>query len=299
MKNLVKGTRKDWVNLGLLLTLPMIIWIGFVMIYPVIYNVWLSINNVRLITPGGGFVGFDNFVKLLVNTEFRTSFLNDFVWTSGSVFSEVPIGLGIALLLNTKTKFRRLFRTLIILPWLTPAYATVFTWKIMFMPLYGFFNYVLKIVGLIKTDIVWLATTTPINLVMLSCIIVNVWRGLPFTIVILLAGLQSINPDMYEVAEVDGASVFQEFRYITLPALKTMIAVVIILKTVWYFNYFDIVWLMTRGGPGMATEILPIEVYITAFYNFQLSQAAAISVTMFLVLAIFAVAYFRLTSKGD
>jgi len=212
------------------------------------------------------------------------------VWTAVNVALHVGLGMGLALLLNRKMKLRGLYRTLLVIPWAMPQVIAAMAWKQEFNFHYGFINSVLQLLGFSAVN--WLQT--PLH-ARIAVIIVNVWLGVPFMMVIILGGLQSIDKALYEAAEIDGAGAFAQFRNVTWPSLKPVITPAVILGTVWTFNMFNVIWLVTQGGPQEKTDLLVTSLY-KSFVNFyRYSHAAAFGIIIFLILLSFTVVYLKVT----
>jgi arabinogalactan oligomer/maltooligosaccharide transport system permease protein len=209
------------------------------------------------------------------------------------VFLHYVIGLGLALMLNRKLRGRTLYRILLLVPWAVPTYVAAFGWRYMFNGDYGLFNLALESFGI--APVAWLNGELS---AFAAVIMVNVWVGVPFMVVALLGGLQSINPELHEAAEVDGASPFQRFRYITLPGLRSVSTTVILLGTIWTFNMFNIIYLITRGGPFNSTNILVTYAYIKFFDQRAFAVSATYGVLILSLLLVFA-AGFRRVTRGE
>ncbi len=279
-------------KMGYLLFLPAIFIILLIVLYPTLFAFYLSFTNFSLSNfQNASFIGISNYLKILTESQYWDSLKNGLVFTVGSIIPQLVLALLLANLLNYKhLKFKRFFRGIMILPWLVPTVTGAMIWKWMFNDLYGVFNHILMNIGLISRPITWLAQS---NTAMLSLIITNVWRGLPLMMIMFLAGLQSIPEQMYEAGEVDGATAWQKFTKITLPQLKPVIGVAVILRTIWIFNYYDLPWVMTSGGPASSTTTMPLYAYITSFSGYRLGKGSAITVTMFFILLLFSFVYFK------
>lgn len=288
------GQRGEFV--GLLYLLPGLLIILGVILYPVVFAFVLSVQDVIISRPGSPFVGLDNYRRLLSSLPFWRSIWRGAVFTFGSLVPQVVLGLGLASLLNYPgLRGRALFRGLIVLPWLVPTVTVAIIWRWMFHDLYGVINHLLLVLGLSDRPIPWLADP---GLAMGAVIVANVWRALPLMVVLFLAGLQSIPGELYEVALVDGASIWKRYVYVILPQLAPIIWIAAVLRTIWTFNFFDLPWIMTQGGPADATTTSPVYAYLVTFSGYRLSQGAAVTVAMFAVLLVFAVVYFRLYPGG-
>lgn len=278
---------------GPLYLLPGLLIIVGVILYPVVFAFVLSVQDVVLSRPGSPYVGLDNYRRLLLSLPFWRSIGRGCVFTLGSLVPQVALGLGMASLLNyPRLRARTAYRALIVLPWLVPTVTVAIIWRWMFHDLYGVINHVLLAAGLLDRPVAWLADPV---FAMGAVIIANVWRALPLMVVLFLAGLQSIPGELYEAALVDGASIWQRYVYVILPLLAPIIWIAAVLRTIWTFNFFDLPWIMTQGGPADATTTPPIYAYLITFSGYRLSQGAAVTVAMFGVLLIFAAVYFRLS----
>ena len=261
---------------GYLLVLPLICVFLLFTAYPLFSGIAMSFYNKRIGMPGM-FVGFDNYLTILKDSAFISTTVNSFIYTLSAEFYKLILGLTIALVLNEDFKGRTFFRGLFLLPWILPTFVAAHTWRWIF-DYNGILNQVLKSLGLIRQQIAWLGDPRTA----MACIIfVNVWKGFPFFGLSFLAALQTIGRDIYEAADIDGASWFQQFRYITLPNIKSIIFLVLTLSTIWTFNDYVLVHILTDGGPVQMTNILPIYIFKMAFVS--LLPSAAITAAMFLV----------------
>lgn len=261
---------------------PMLLYIGTVLIIPVLWGLSLSFTN-KAIGGDATFIGLENYVKLLQDEMFLKSLKNTLVYTICSISGKVFFGVLMALALNVEFKGRNIVRALLIIPWTLPNIISVLNWKWIFADTGGIANYLLKSVGLIDRDLVWLGSA---SLAMVVVIIVNVWRGTPFFGISILARLQTIPKGYYEAAELDGAGMFAKFFHITLPNIADIILISALVSTIWTLNEFESVWLMTGGGPNGATTLTSIYSYQTAISGMQLGRGIAVSVLMMPVLMI-------------
>lgn len=278
-------------NFAMWMVLPAAVVVGLVVIWPFIYNVILSFSNMSLLhIHDWEFIGPRQYEKVFSDTTFYTVFGKTLLWTIFNVFFHVTIGVSLAVILHENVPGRRMFRTLLILPWAIPAVVTALTWRGMFHYEYGAVNLILTKV-LNQTPIQWL--NDPIG-TFAACVITNVWLGFPFMMVVALGGLQSIPKELYEAAMIDGASAWQRFKTITLPMLVPVLTPAVILGFVWTFNKVDIVWLVSNGGePADQTHILVSYVYRAAFNLYRYGYAAAGSMIIFLLLVLFSVTFMR------
>jgi arabinogalactan oligomer/maltooligosaccharide transport system permease protein len=263
--------------------LPAVIVMFGVIVYPFIYNIVISLSNMSLRHfRDWRIIGLRHYVKVFSEEIFYSVFFKTLIWTFVNVFFHVVTGVFLALILNKKSlKFKPIFRTLLILPWAIPQVITALTWRSMFNFEYGAINiFIAKYLNLSPVE--WLLR--PFE-AFTACIITNVWLGFPFMMVVALGGLQSIPQELYEAAEIDGASAWQKFKNITLPFLRPIMAPAITLGIIWTFNNLNIVWLVSNGGePGDQTHILVSYVYKSAFNLYRYGYASALSVVIFFIL---------------
>mgnify|MGYP005849146981 CR=1 FL=1 len=266
--------------------------------YPLARGVIMSFTEVNLVEQGSmTFVGLGQFARLMEDPVFWRALGNTVKWTVGVVTLQYLFGLGIALLLNEPIPLRGLFRGLILVPWVVPSVVAALVWRWVYAGDYGILNHMLRQVGLIQRPLEWLSTP---DLAMAAVIAVGVWKWTPFMAVVLLAGLQSVPQERYEAAEVDGASIFQRFWFITLPHIRNLSVIATLLSFIWTFNHFDIVYVMTKGGPANATHLLSTYSYLSAFSYFNIGYGAAMGVVMLAVLTVLAVFYLRFVqSDGE
>jgi multiple sugar transport system permease protein len=263
--------------LAALLLLPTVILLGAFIAYPFVEGVLLAITDTRVGVPGH-FVGVQNFVALLNDSIFRVAVWNTFVYTIVATIFKLALGLWLALLLNRNFKGKAFTRAFILLPFIIPTVLSTFAWKWMFDPTFSVINWSLFRLGLIHTRINWLGDP---NLALISVIIVNVWRGVPFFAISLLAGLQTINPELQEAAAIDGARPWQRFWHVTWPLLLPVTMVVVLFSVIQTFADFQLVYVLTGGGPANATQLFATYAYQIGVGTGLLSEGAAISLAMF------------------
>lgn len=266
---------------------PALVLIGAVMLFPLIIGISYSFQSIALLKPfDTGWVGFDNYVALWSDKKFWIALENTFWWTVGSLSLQFLFGLGLALLLNTTFHGKRLFQALVFLPWAVPTFLSALTWAWLFNPVIGPLPHWLYDLGLLSEPYNILGDP---ELAMWGPITANVWFGVPFFAITLLAALQSIPGELYEAAEIDGATAWQSFTKITLPFLAPMIAITVMLRTIWIANFADMIYVMTGGGPANSTQILSSYVFTTAFRKLDFGYASAIAVALLGILLIYAV----------
>jgi multiple sugar transport system permease protein len=268
--------------LALVLLLPTALLLGLFIAYPFVKGVLLAVTDSKVGEPGT-FVGLQNFRTLFHDSIFRTAVRNTFVYTGVATAFKLALGLWLALLLNRNFKGKAMTRALILLPFIIPTVLSSFAWKWMFDPTFSVINWALFRLGLIRTRINWLGDQ---DLAMVSVIIVNIWRGVPFYAISLLAGLQTVNPELHEAAAIDGARAWQRFRYVTWPLLLPVTMVVVLFSVIQTFADFQLVYVLTGGGPANATQLFATYAYQVGVGTGLLGQGAAISLAMFPVLLV-------------
>lgn len=297
---------------------PVVIVLAILVFYPLVQGVWQSFTNLTEAnqvaeictkTLGGEqecranpnqarFVGLQNYADLLSGRvgEFWHQLMITLIWTAACVFFHYTLGLGLAILLHREIRGRAIYRVLLILPWAVPAFVSAFAWKFIFDRDAGIINAVITGMGAAPVDFF---DTVPKALI--ACIIVNVWLGVPFMMVALLGGLQAIPGELYEAAEMDGATGWQRFTNVTLPGLRPVSNSVILLGTIWTFNMFPIIFLVSRGGPSGGTEILVTGAFRAAFEGIRnYGFAAAYGVVILSILVLYSLVYRRvLRNQGE
>jgi multiple sugar transport system permease protein len=271
---------EDERRLAMVLLLPTVALLGLFIAYPFAKGVWLSVTDAKVGVPGR-FVGLANFELIWSDHIFRVAVRNTFVYTAVTTVFKLALGLWLALLLNRHFKGKALVRAFILLPFIIPTVLSTFAWKWMFDPTFSVINWVLFQLGLITGRINWLGDP---DLAMISVIIVNVWRGVPFYAISLLAGLQTISPELEEAAAIDGARPWKRFWHVTWPLLLPVTMVVVLFSVIQTFADFQLVYVLTGGGPANATHLFATYAYQIGVGTGLLSEGAAISLAMFPVL---------------
>lgn len=280
-----------------LLLAPALLLLGLLTLAPLVYSVLMSLFSAKLGYGMGSFVGIANFAAILAEPRFWNAVANTVVWVAASVSAELCFGILLAVLLNNLLFGKTFFRAALFFPWVMPVAVIAFLWRWIYNPQNGILNVTLRSFGIGLADPpVWLADP---NMAMVSALIVNAWRGTPFVLVMLLAALQGIPRDEYEAARVSGAGPLREFWYVTLPNLRTIIMILVVLRTMQIANNFSLMWLLTGGGPAETTETLPILIYIKGFGAHDFGQASAIAVMLLIFLLGLAFAYFRLLQERE
>lgn len=273
--------------------LPAVIIIAAVVLYPLIYEFKMSFENVTILNLKSGkypFVALSNYKQILTDTLFYSTLLRTVVWTVINVAFHVTIGLFLAVLLNRKLPGKSIIRVLLILPWAVPQYIAALTWKGMFNVEYGAVNIILTSLFGNGAAISWLSNP---KWSFVAAIITNIWLGIPFMMMIALGGLQSIPQELYEAADMDGATGWQKFRNIVLPLLKPVMTPAIVLGTVWTFNQVNVIYIITSGAASEDAQILVTLVYKKAFEYMRYGYSAAFSVIIFLILLSFSSVFIK------
>jgi len=256
---------------------------------PAAQTIWMSFHQVILFRPRvRPFIGLANYASALADPAFWSSLLNSLIWVISAVGLQFLLGLGTALLLNRSFGWRGIARALIVVPWALPSViiGLVWTWMLDFN--LGLLNVLAVRLGLLSHPIAWLAQP---GTAMCAVVLAVVWQGFPFFAVTLLAGLQSIPGELYEAASLDGARSWAKFRHVTLPGLAAVMATALLLRTIWVANSLDLILVMTGGGPGTATQTLPLHAFLTAWSGGNYGQGSALAVILTLILLGMVVAY--------
>lgn len=267
-----------WLAFALLV--PTMVLLGLFIAYPFVRGIMLSVTNTRVGVPGD-FVGLANFYKIWHDSIFRTAVYNTFLYTAVTTVFKLALGLWLAMLLNRHFKGKAYIRAFILLPFIIPTVLSTFAWKWMFDPTFSVLNWLFFQFGLINSRVNWLGDP---ELAMASIMVVNIWRGVPFFAISLLAGLQTISPELNEAAAIDGAKPWQRFWHVTWPLLLPVTMVVVLFSVIQTFADFQIVYVMTGGGPANATHLFATYAYQIGVGTGLLSEGAAISLAMFPIL---------------
>jgi multiple sugar transport system permease protein len=269
---------------------PAFLFLGAIIVFPLGHSFWISLQRTRGLNTS--FVGFQNYVRVLGEEAFWNSFQVSLAFTALCVVLHVVLGLGLALLLNRIKFAAALLRVLFLTPWMiAPAIgATIWLWLL--EPQFGVLNYLLQFAGIISGPKAWLGEPAT---AFSSVVAVDVWRGVPFIMLLMLAGLQTIPEEQYEAAALDGANTWQSFRFVTLPNLRYILVVASTLDIINTVRHFDIIAVMTGGGPVGSTEVLPALIYNAAFRANRFGEAAATGVMLLVVMLVFSILYFGLT----
>ncbi|HEX5505235.1 MAG TPA: sugar ABC transporter permease [Thermomicrobiales bacterium] len=283
--------------LGYALLLPALLTVALVIVYPVLDGIRISFLRMKLTSPGPTrFVGLDNYAALLRDETFWQTLRTTAIWTASNLVAQVTLGTALALLLNERLRARGVYRAVALIPYVVPSVAAALIWRWLFDGSSGLFNAALVRLGVLDRFVPWLGEAgTALPAVVLE----SVWKGTPFVMLVVLAGVQAIPRELYEAGALDGATAAARFRYITLPLLRPTLGVATILTAVYTVNNFNAIWLMTQGGPLHSTEILFTLAYKAAFQRFDFGMAATISVVLFGLLALATAAYLFLVERDE
>jgi multiple sugar transport system permease protein len=275
---------------------PTLLLVGGLLYYPMVGTVIESFHDTSFISPEPRFVGWEVYQKVLSSRQFPEIVWNSVVWTVAVVILQNLLGFFVAVLLNQGLPAQGLLRALVLLPFVLPGVVTAILWRFMYDPQLGLINSLLIQLGLRDTSAAWLASP---DTAMAAVVFVAVWKGFPFSMLIYLAALQTVDRSQLEAATIDGAGPWRRLVDVTLPAIRPVILVNIVLTLILTFNYFDIVWVMTRGGPQNATHIFPTRIFETGFGQFRFGEAAVYGVISILILAVLVALYVIVQKSGD
>jgi len=281
--------------LGYALIAPVALLIVALIAYPFLNAIWLSLTE-KMVGYPAHFVGLKNYAALYESPRFRIVAWNSVVYTVGSISAKLVIGMVMAVALQKAVRGNQLLRGFLLLPWVIPTVVIALTWRWLLDLYRGLFNVGLQDLGIVGAGIHWLGNP---DLAMLSVIMANVWRGFPFFGVSFLAAMQTVPQDLYDAASVDGASAWQQFWRVSLPSIKGVVAIVTLLSTIWTLNDFNIVYIMTRGGPGAATHIFATYSYELGIQSQRWGMAMAASMYSLPVLALLIVFVVRYLHREE
>lgn len=283
-------------QVGLLFMAPFIVTALVFMAYPVFEALRMAFYAYNPLRPDDiRFVGLRNFEFILSDRLFWDSFYQATIWTLVSIIFQTVLGVGLAMLLNQSLTGISIFRGLLLFPYIVPTVVIALNWRWIFNPEIGVVNYALKSAGLINENIYWLSTP---DMAMASTILLNVWKYTPFVIICVLARLQTIPLELYDAAKVDGAGAWRRFLDITLPHLQEVLVVVVVFRTIWTFNKFEEIYLLTRGGPGTSTFNLAVYSFEQSTANLKLGVGAATGAVMMVLLLLGSIVYIRVSGFG-
>ena len=297
MKKKVRLFKYD--NVGWLFVLPAVIYMLVFEGYSIFSNIILSLQNVNvrnLVQGEKEFVLFDNYIQLFQDEVFKISVVNTFKFTVACLIFQFIIGFALALFFNKNFSFAKPIRGLLMMPWMIPMTITALIFKFIFATDVGILNYFLKVLGIISENIEWL--TNP-KTAMTAVIITNIWIGIPFNTILISTGLTTIPEELYESASIDGANSVQKFFKITVPLMRSTIESILILGFIYTFKVYDLVYVMTSGGPVNSTHLMSTYSYKLSFEKFQYSMGSAVANVLLVILLLVGIAYLRITMQGE
>ena len=278
-----------------LFVLPAMLVVLLLLLYPVLSSIFYSFTNKNLIKPAYDFVGLENYRHILTDKAFWQAFFTNIKWTAVSLVGQVAVGFSGALALNRIRRGSGIYRTLLIIPWAFPSIVLAFSWKWILNGVYGYLPNLLVSLGLCASPPEFLSG----NLAFVTLVLINIWFGAPLMMVNILSALQTVPRDQYEAAQLDGATSLQSLLYITIPHIRNVIGLLVVLRTIWVFNSFDIIYLITGGGPANKTMTVPIYAYNMGWGLKQLGQSSAVTVLLLIFLLVVCSLYFRLLNKWE
>ena len=279
-----------------MLIIPSLLVICALLVYPVLYGVWLSLFQKHSFFPEQKFIGLANYLYLMKDPYFWTSLGYGTMYSFSTISLQIIIGIIAALILHEAFRGRSFVRGVVLFPYMIPTVVAIILWKWLLNSQFGLVNYLLRTIGIIKNPVSWMGK----DHIMASLIIISVWEFFPFVVLSVLARLQTIPPVLYEAAKVDGAGAFSRFMHITLPQLRNVLFVVILLRSIWMFTKFDTVWLLTQGGGAEKyIRTLPVYAYMRTFMWYQAGLGSTLAVIMFGMLIAFTAVYFKMFRREE
>jgi multiple sugar transport system permease protein len=276
--------------------LPTMLLIGGLLFFPIGKAFVDSLYKSTLVLVKPQFVGFGNYIKIVTTDVFWQVLWHSVVWTVVVIAFQFLIGLGSALLLDKYFPGRNVIRGIIILPWIIPGVIAGMLWVLLYDPQLGMINRILYELGIIKNYVTWLADK---NTALFAVIFVAIWKGFPFSALMYMAALQGVSQELIDAATIDGAGKWGQFFYVIIPAISPVIRITLLLTAIWTFNYFEIIYVMTRGGPGNSTHIFPTYIYNVGFKQFRFGLAASYALITFVMLLIFSLRYMKELDKRE
>lgn len=291
----VRTTRWRKRSLPYLFVLPALLMILFFLALPILWTFYLSFTDWELARGlPQRFVGLQTYLSILSNPDFWNAMRVTFTFMALALVTEMFLGFGLALLLNRGVLLRDLWTTLILVPWMLSPVVVGLQWKFMYSVRAGLINYLFSLIGI--TPRPWLSD---LSTVLPALVAIEVWQQTPFVVMFMLSGLQSLSSDVYEASAIDGASISQQFRYITWPLMRPIVLVVLIIRSIFVFRIFDIIYVTTGGGPANLTQTVAFFSYIEAFQYWHIDKASAVSFIMLIVTVILGLIYIRLLRTED
>jgi len=280
-----------------LMLTPAIAILGGFIIYPAANAIYLSLTSTNLLNISAQkFVGLENFRRILQRPDFWESLRNSAIWTFGNVAFQLVVGMIGALILNAKFRGRGFIRGLVLLPWATPSVLVALMWLWILDPNLGVANHMLHALGITHSPIAFLSEP---NTALPTLMGIDIWQGIPFFAVMILAALQGVPGDLLEAARIDGASVWVTYWRVVLPLIMPTVLITVMLRLIWTANYFDLILVLTNGGPANASLTLPLNAYLTAYKGTDLGSGAALGVVQSVLLAVLVIIYMRRVRKSE
>lgn len=288
--------KKDWARWAF--TLPAMLVVLCLLVYPLVSTTYYSFTDKTLIGKTADFIGLENYIKILTDEDFLRAFFTTIKWTLLSLTGQILVGFTGALALNRIKKAvpRTIYRICMIIPWAFPSIAIALVWKWMLNGIQGYIPSLLMEMGLTDNMVQFLSNP---DMVLPTLIFINIWFGAPMIMVNVYASLQSVPQDQYEAARIDGANVFQSFAYITVPHIKVVVGLLVVLRTIWVFNNFDIIFMTTAGGPSGVSRTMPIYIYELGWTSKLVGRASAASILLLLFLIIVSILYFAVIAHWE
>lgn len=275
---------------------PAILVVGVLLLYPVVTSVFYSFTSKHLIKASYKWVWLDNYKKVLFDPEFLSAFLTSIKWTVCSLLGQILVGFTAALALERVKSGKGVYRTLLIIPWAFPSIVIALSWKWILNGVYGFVPNLLVKLGICQTIPQFFSSA---GMVFGTLVFINIWFGAPLIMVNVLSALQTVPKDQYEAAQIDGASPWQSFIHITLPHIRVVVGLLVVLRTIWVFNNFDTIYLITGGGPANLTMTVPIYAYNVGWGLKQLGVSSAVTVLLLIFLLLICRVYFHILDKWE
>lgn len=284
--------QRNRLRIGILFTLPAIIVLLAVLAYPIVSSFYLSLQDVSISGHGivTEFIGLQNYARIFSDISFRTAFTNSIYFTFVEVVAVTILSLGLALLLNHPLGRPAIYRVILLVPWALAPVANAVLWKWIYNANYGVLNAIVVGLGWSETGIVWLGSPfLALNMILIA----DVWKAIPFITLLLLAGLQNIPSRLYKAALMDGANTWQQFIHVTLPGIRTSLVISIVLQSIWALKVFDLIFVLTKGGPADGTVLLNFLSWRVTFNYLNIGYGAAIADVLFVLMLLLAIAYIR------
>ncbi len=291
MKKTIKFDYARWV-----FVLPALLVVGSLLVYPIGSSLFYSLTSKHLIKPSYDFVGLANYKAILSDLDFYKAFLNSILWTVLSLAGQIFIGFTSALAINRVKVGKGIYRVLMIIPWAFPSIVIALSWKWILNGVSGFLPHLLVDLGICQELPQFLSSSST---AFLTLVLINVWFGAPMIMVNVLSALQTIPQEQYEAAQIDGASRIQQFTNITMPHIKVVVGLLVVLRTIWVFNNFDLIYLITGGGPADITTTVPIYAYNMGWGAKMLGSSSAVTILLLIFLLLVSFGYFAIINKWE